>query len=68
MLYGNARRNRRGHQLNRIDTQLADAERLLAHIFENDSHYRFDRGALYNKGRIAIQQIASAREESGSRV
>ena len=38
-----------------------DAERLLNDVFKNDSHYRFDRGRLYQRGQTALRHIASAR-------
>ena len=60
-IFGNSARIRRANQQARVDALLADAERLLNDVFSNDSHYRFDRGRLYQRGETALRHIASAR-------
>ena len=60
-IFGNGARIRRSHQQAQVDALLADAERLLNDVFKNDSHYRFDRGRLYQRGQTALRHIASAR-------
>ena len=46
---------------NQVEALLADGERLLTDVFDNDSHNRFDRGRLYQRGQTALRHIASAR-------
>jgi len=60
-IFGNGARIRRTNQQARVDALLADAERLLNDVFSNDSHYRFDRGRLHQRGQTALRHIASAR-------
>jgi len=53
-----------GRQLNRIDTQLAAAERLLAIVLRSDSCHRYNRATLDGRAQEALRKINQAREEA----
>ena len=50
-------------QLVRIDSQLAEAERLLAVVMKPDSGHRYHQATLDRRGQEALRKISEARAE-----
>jgi len=58
------RLSRAGRQLDRIDSQLAAAERLLGIILKSDAGHRYQRATLDRRAQEALRKIGQAREET----
>ena len=55
-----------GRRLDRIDTQLAAAERLLSIILKSDAGHRYQLSTLYRRAQEALRKIGQARKETRS--
>jgi hypothetical protein len=56
-----------GRKLDRIDSQLAAAERLLALILTSGAGHRYSKATLGRRAQEALGKISAAREETRAR-